>query len=244
MPQRRTKIMNEGWAALWHMRIMDRLFREGLLEEKEHGDYNLYNARVLATHPRTMNPYLVGLRIFEDIEDRWNKGRFGLEWEECKDPVGKATWDLKTGLGREKIFEVRHAYSDRFFVEQFLTEKLVDDLDLFLYEGQETDEEVRYVISDRDWRHIRSLLVSYLSTFSTPLIRVEDGDYGGKRELYLTHAYDGVELDREYREKTLEHIFYLWGRPVYLETVLADKKVVYTFDGVDHTQARNATLFS
>ena len=26
MPQRRTEIMNEGWATMWHMRIMDRLF--------------------------------------------------------------------------------------------------------------------------------------------------------------------------------------------------------------------------
>jgi spore cortex formation protein SpoVR/YcgB (stage V sporulation) len=118
MPQRRTKIMNEGWATFWHMRIMDRLFKEGLLNQDEHGYYNLYNARVLATNPRVPNPYLVGLKIFEDVEDRWNKGRFGREWEECEDPEKKESWDLGTGQGKEKIFEVRHCYSDRFFIAE------------------------------------------------------------------------------------------------------------------------------
>ncbi len=235
MPQRRTKIMNEGWATYWHMRIMDRLFHEGILNPEEHGYYNLYNARVLAAHPRVINPYLVGLRIFEDIEDRWNKGRFGRQWEECEDPKQKESWDLKTGQGREKIFEVRHSYSDRFFIEQFLTEKLVEELNLYLYEGKQEQAEIRYLVSDRDWQEIRKLLIVRLSTFGIPLIQVEDGDYRGKRELYLRHAYEGIELDQEYRQKTMENVFYLWGRPIYLETRIKEKKVVFTFDGKDHS---------
>jgi stage V sporulation protein R len=238
MSQRRTRIMNEGWATYWHMRIMERLFKEGLLNENEHGYYNLYNARVLAMNPRILNSYLVGLRIFEDIEDRWNKGRFGKEWKECEDPGKKEAWDLKVGKGREKIFEIRRSFSDRFFLEQFLTEKLVNDLNLYLYEGQKERGEIRYVMSDRDWRRIKALLVSHLSTFGTPRILLEDGDFQGKRELYLKHAYEGIELDLEYREKTVEHIFYLWNRPIHLESVTDGTKVVYTFDGNKHTQAR------
>jgi stage V sporulation protein R len=238
MPQRRTKIMNEGWATYWHMRIMDRLFRESLLKEEEHGFYNLYNARVLATSARTLNPYLVGLKILEDIEERWNKGRFGREWEECEDPRRKEAWDLGAGKGREKIFEVRKCYSDRFFIEQFLTPELVDDLDLYLYEGQEKPREIHYVITERDWRRIKSLLVSHLGTFGIPLIFVVDGDFRGRRELYLRHAYDGIELDREYREKTMENIYYLWDRPVHLETVAKEKEVVYTFDENGHAITR------
>jgi stage V sporulation protein R len=236
MPQRRTKLMNEGWATFWHMRIMDRLFKEGLLNQDEHGYYNLYNARVLATNPRVINPYLVGLKIFEDAEDRWNKGRFGREWEECEDPTKKEAWDLGLGQGRRKIFEVRHSYSDRFFIEQFLTEKLVHDLNLYLYEGRQGQDEIRYVISEKDWQRIKRLLISHLTTFGTPLIMVEDGDFKGKRELYLKHAYDGIELDQEYREKTMEHIFYLWDRPIHLESVVNEKKVVFTFEGTNHTR--------
>jgi stage V sporulation protein R len=212
MPQRRTKIMNEGWATFWHMRIMDRLFKEALLKEEEHGYFNLYTARVLATNPRTINPYLVGLRIFEDIEDRWNKGRFGREWEECEDPAIKEAWDLALGLGREKIFEVRRSYSDRFFIEHFLTERLVDELNLYLYEGQQEANEIKYMITERDWRRIKQLLVTHLSTFDIPLVMVEDGDYKGKRELYLKHAYEG------------------WDRPVHLGTVVNGETAVFTVD--------------
>jgi stage V sporulation protein R len=240
MPQRRTKTMNEGWATFWHMRIMDRVFKERLLNEEEHGYYNLYNARVLATNPRMPNPYLVGLRIFEDIEDRWNKGRFGREWEECDDPRKKEAWDLGLGQGREKAFEVRRRYSDRFFIEQFLTEELVEELDLYLYEGQQEHGETKYVITEKDWRRVKSLMVSHLSTFGTPMIIVEDGDYKGKRELYLKHAFEGIELDQEYREKTMEHIFYLWDRPIHLESVVDEKKVVFSFDGNSHTSASNS----
>jgi stage V sporulation protein R len=239
MPQRRTKIMNEGWASFWHMRIMDRLFKERLLNEEEHGYYNLYNARVLATNPRMPNPYLVGLKMFEDIEDRWNKGRFGREWEECEDLKKKETWDLGLGQGRERIFEVRRRFGDRFFVEEFLTERLVEELNLYLYEGHQEHGEIQYVISDTGWRRIKSQLISHLSTFGAPLIMVEDGDYKGKRELYLKHAFEGVELDEEYREKTLEHIFYLWDRPIHLESVVDDKKVVFSFDGTSHTLTKN-----
>lgn len=234
MPQRRTKIMNEGWASYWHMKIMERLFKEGVLKEEDHGYYNLYNARVLAHNPRGINPYLVGLRVFQDIENRWNKGRFGRDWEEWQDPRARESWDLGLGQGREKMFQVRRSYSDRFFIEEFLTEELVKDLQLYLYEGRRERTEIQYVIKDRDWKRIKALMVTYLSTLDIPLILVEDGDYQGKRELYLRHAYEGIELDQEYRTKTMEHIYYLWARPVHLETVVEGKKVVYTFDGVRH----------
>jgi stage V sporulation protein R len=236
MPQRRTKIMNEGWAAYWHMRIMDRLFEERLLNEDGHGFYNLYNARLLAINPRTINPYLMGLRIYEDVEERWNKGKFGKEWEQSRDPKNRAAWDLNLGLGRKKLFEVRHSYSDRFFVEHFLTKDLIRDLSLFLYEGQQESDEIKYVIREKDGLRIKRILVAHLSTFGIPLIYVEDGDYKGKREIYLKHAYDGIELDREYREKTIEHVYYLWDRPVHLESVWNGRKVVFTFDGTNHSQ--------
>ena len=236
MPQRRTKIMNEGWAAFWHIRIMDRLFREGLLTQEDHGYFNLYNARVLAAHPNTLNPYLLGVKLYEDIESRWDKGQFGKEWEESPDPEKEKNWDLKLGKGREKILEIRRSYSDRFFVEHFLTTGLVRDLQLYLFEGKEEQNEVNYIVVEKDWRRIKDLLVKFLSTYDVPLILVDDGDYLGKRELYLRHAYDGIELDPEYREKTMEQVYYLWDRPVHLETYLDREKIIYTYDGMNHTK--------
>ena len=134
---------------------------------------------------------------------------------------------------------MRRRYSDRFFVEEFLTEKLVKELDLYLYEGKEEQGEIKYVITETDWRRIKALMVSHLSTFGTPLIMVQDGDFRGKRELHLKHAFEGIELDEEYREKTMEHIFYLWDRPVHLESVVNGDTVFFSFDGTNHTSAKN-----
>lgn len=237
-PNMRTKIMNEGWSTLWHQRIITRLFREGMLSAQDHGYYNLYNSRVLAFNRRGINPYLVGLIIFENIEDRWNKGRFGKAFEQCKDRIEKETWDQKLGQGKEKMFEVRRRFIDRFFLEEFLTEELVDKLDLYLYQEQDKGDYIEEVIIEDDWRVIKEELVRYLAGHGIPMIMVEDGDYQGARGLYLKHYFEGVPLDKEYKEKTMEYIYYLWGSPVYLETYEVEsrqkKEKIYCYDGKNH----------
>lgn len=50
-------------------------------------------------------------------------------------------------------------------------------------------------------------------------------------ELYLTHMFEDIELDTQYLEKTLPYVYQLWGRPVHMETILADRKIVFTYDG-------------
>ncbi len=54
-----------------------------------------------------LNPYKVGIELYRDIEERWNKGQFGKEYDECDDSQEARRWNTGTGLGREKIFEVR-----------------------------------------------------------------------------------------------------------------------------------------
>ena len=64
-----------------------------------------------------------------------------------------------------------------------------------------------------------------------PYIVVEDGDYEGRRELYLKHYHDGKDLDMQYAEKTLPYVHQVWGRRVHLETRLNGKAAVLTCDG-------------
>ena len=68
-----------------------------------------------------MNPYKLGVELYRNIEERWNKGQFGQEWEECDDLDVKKNWDLRLGLGTQKIFEVRALYNDVTFIDEFLT---------------------------------------------------------------------------------------------------------------------------
>jgi stage V sporulation protein R len=218
MPYRRTKIMNEGWATYWHEKIMQRLFAEGFLDAEQHGLYNLYNARVKAHHPREVNPYLLGYTIFQDIEERWDKGRFGPEYEENTDAGRRASWDLKLGQGRQKIFDVRRTHMDWFFLDEFLTQGVVEKLQLYLYLERDAGTHYESVIEETDWRKVRQILLRSLMNSGVPRVLVVDGNYRGGLQLYLRHAFEGLPLEEEYCRRTLEHVYYLWKRPVYLES--------------------------
>ncbi len=102
-PQGQTKIMNEGWATFWHSRIMTMM----ALKDDELIDYADHHSGTVAIQPGGFNPYKIGLELFRDIEDRWNKGKFGRDYEECDDMTRKRNWDLKLNQGIQKIFEVR-----------------------------------------------------------------------------------------------------------------------------------------
>ncbi|MBI2849088.1 MAG: SpoVR family protein [Chloroflexi bacterium] len=219
-PQMQTKIMNEGWASYWHSRIM----REMELSEEEYIEFAGLHSAVLATSPRRLNPYLLGMRVFEDIERRWDEPS-----SEDKERLGR-----KGGEGRAKIFEVREMDNDASFLRNYLTKELVEELDMYLYE-LEGDQ---WVVKEKDWEKVREALVNSMINQGFPYIVVEDGDFRHSRELYLKHYFDGRPLDVDYAEKTLQHVYKLWGRTVHLETVVDDRPTVLIYDGTEIKRAR------
>jgi len=235
LPYRRTKIMNEGWATYWHQKLMNRLFAEKFLSAEEHGYYNLYNSRVKAHNPRAINPYLLGSALFQSIEMRWNKGRFGPQYEACSDAREKENWDLHLNKGLDKIKEVRRTHMDWFFVDEFLDEEVVEDLQLYIYQEIDKGDHLDLEVRETDWRKLKRLLVQSLSNWGVPRVLVMDGNYKNSSQLYLKHEFEGLPLDEQYCRKTLEHLHSLWGRPVYLETRKADgdgagDKLIYFID--------------
>jgi spore cortex formation protein SpoVR/YcgB (stage V sporulation) len=89
LPQKMTKIANEGWAAYWHSELM---VKRGLAPPEEIVDYAQHNAGTLGSPG--LNPYKLGLVIYRDIEYRWDTGRHGLLWEECSPFMDrKNQWD-------------------------------------------------------------------------------------------------------------------------------------------------------
>ena len=72
-PQGMTKIMNEGWATYIHSKFMT----THLAEDVDIIDYCDSQSRAIATGSG-LNPYRLGLALFKDIEERWNKGKFGV----------------------------------------------------------------------------------------------------------------------------------------------------------------------
>ncbi|HSE83231.1 MAG TPA: SpoVR family protein [Thermodesulfobacteriota bacterium] len=223
-PQIQTKIMNEGWASYWHSKIMT----EKVVSASEVIDYADHNAGTLATGPGSLNPYKVGVEIFRDIEDRWNKGKFGKEYEECDDIEGKKSWDKKLGLGREKIFEVRRLYNDVTFIDEFLTEDFCREHGLFTYGYNRSTG--MYEIESRDFVKIKQKLLFLLTNCGRPIIEVVDGNYMNRGELYLIHKHEGVDLKLDWAKDVLSKLSQIWKRPVHLETLVEGKVRIFTAD--------------
>lgn len=231
--QMRTKMLNEGWATYWHLQIMRKLFEEGLLTAEEHGVFMKYHAGVIAPLPRHFNWYNIGLALFENIKERWDKGRFGKDYAHCDDAYKLVTWDTNAGLGNQKLFEVRSVYSDRMAVEEFFTDEFIHQQKLYLYEEHSTpdDKEVYEIIVENDPEVIRKMLVDEMTNYGIPSIVIENANFGGSQQLYLKHNWSGFDLDLVYRDLTLVKIFELWGRKVYLETIWDGSRMVYWYDG-------------
>jgi stage V sporulation protein R len=204
--------MNEGWASYWHQRIL----REMDLTSDEAIEFAKLNAGVVQPSRTSINPYYLGLKIFEDIEERYNKPT-----EEMKKR------GVQPNSGREKIFEVREIESDISFLRNYLTKELVMREDMYLFQKQGKD----YRIIDKEWENVRDQLVNMRVNGGFPYITVNDGDYMRNGELYLKHWYEGIELDLKYLEKVFPYIYQLWGRNVHLETVVENRNILFTYDG-------------
>jgi stage V sporulation protein R len=230
LPQGMTKIMNEGWAAYWHSKLMT----EKVGSAAEIVDYADHHSGTVAVRRGSLNPYKLGLELFRDVEERWNKGRFGPEWEACENEEQKRTWDTHTGGGREKIFEVRRIYNDVTFIDEFLTPEFCGDQKMFSFAWDQREE--GYKIESRAFKKIKRKLLSQLTNCHQPIIRVIDGNYANRGELFLNHQYDGVELDLARARDTLVNLNAVWGRPVHIQTVIEGKGKVFTFDGTEHKE--------
>lgn len=93
---------NEGWATFWHLEIMRRLE----LTEAEAVDFARMHAQLVQPLRLQVNPYLLGLSIFADIDRRW---------------------------GREAVFEARATSDDAGFLRNYLTAELVREMGLFVF---------------------------------------------------------------------------------------------------------------
>lgn len=109
-PQIRTKIMNEGWASYWHTRIM----RELRLSDADYLDFARLHSQVTAPLLYQINPYALGLAIYEDLQQR---------------------------EGLDAIFLARSVDDDVSFIRNYLTEEVAQALNLLVY-GADHDQVV------------------------------------------------------------------------------------------------------
>ena len=231
-PQGQTKIMNEGWATYWHSLMMTRYH----LRDDELITYADHHSGTLATAPGRLNPYKMGVELFRDIEDRWNKGRFGKEYEECQDIDRRRHWDIKLNEGREKIFEVRRVHNDVTFIDEFLTPEFVERYRLYHYRYDPASG--RMVAVNRDFDQIKQHMLFMLTNHGQPYIYVADGNYANRGELYLAHKHIGVDIDIKYACECLKNLQKLWRRPVQLQAQIDEEMVLFSTHGEEVKQQK------
>jgi stage V sporulation protein R len=214
----------------WHSSIMT----QRALTDAEIVDFADHHAGTMAMGPGRINPYKIGIELFREIEDRWNKGKFGKEYEAVEDHEAKRKWDRKLGLGRQKIFEVRKIYNDVMFIDAFMDEEFCERLKLYTYGYDQRAG--RYVVVDRDWRKVKQRLLFQLTNMGQPIIHVIESNYANRGELYLKHRFEGIPLDQEKARDTLKNLQRLWHRPVHIETTADDRSLLMSFDGSEHKQ--------
>jgi stage V sporulation protein R len=215
VPQIETKIMNEGWASFWHKRILDTLE----LPQQLQLEFIVRHTQVLRPTPGSINPYHVGMKVWEDIEKRWDHPTA----EEIEE------YGPRKKTSKEKLFEVREVERDTSFLRRYLTEELIRELNLFEYKARGNEHVVTRVADEDNWRQIKETLIQNVGTGTLPVIKVIDSDYTHNRTLLLKHAHDGRDLQLEYAEKTLKYVHQLWGRDVALETLLDNRSTLLTF---------------
>ncbi len=210
----------------WHSKILT----EKALTAAEVIDYADANAGVLATSPGRLNPYKLGVELYRNIEDRWNKGQFGKEWDECDAMDLKRNWDRRTGLGQKRLFEVRKLYSDITFIDEFFTLEFCVEQKYYSFGFSERSG--NWEIMSREFKKVKDQLLRSLTNRGQPVIVVEDGNFENKSELLLRHVHEGIDLDANQARDTLRNASKLWTRPVSLLTKVEGKgKLIRCDDG-------------
>lgn len=233
-PQRPTKMLNEGWASYIDYNIMA---KEGFTalgtDDPSSGiiEYADHKMGVLGGK-YSMNPYKLGFCLFQDIEERWNKGQFGTEWEECQDMREKQNWDRQTNLGHEKVFDVRKYYNDVTALIEYFTPEFCEKYEFFEWKKYPNGE---YRIESKDPHKIKKKLLRKYVNGGLPEIKLADPNHKGKGIMLLEHVFDDRPLHDPYVRPVLESLRYLWKNDVYLSTKNQDGKefLYYCLGGAD-----------
>lgn len=226
-PQIRTKILNEGWASYWH----EKLF---LSDDRIRGNevsYARVNAKVTAMPRVGINPYALGMRLFQHLEEMADKGRISYEYQRLEDNKQRREYDRHTGAGQAFVFDVRENFNDFTFIHTFVDQDFVNRNRLFVAGRRFNSQRGvwEYFVKSRSAEAYKTMILE--SLYHPPFIRVErektkDG------VLHLRHAYEGKPLVREYIANTMLGIEYLWGGTVRLETTEAEEDIPSGYDDI------------
>lgn len=225
-PQMRTKIMNEGWSSYWHFE----LFMNDDRIKGHEADFARINSFVTSLPKMGVNPYAIGLRLFEYIESQADKGRISYEFERLHGIEDRKAFNKKTGKGREFIFKLRENCCDFNFINDYVDQDFCDLHNLVIIGERVNQQRMtrEYYIKSRKAIDYRNMLLDTL--MHPPAIKVDEKNTIGSL-LRLVHTWEGKQLVPEFIDNVMAGIEFLWGGEVGLETHLvrnnAPHKIIY-----------------
>lgn len=225
-PQMRSKIINEGWASYWH----DELFRKDDRIKGHESAYAKLNAGVTSISRIGLNPYAIGLRLIQHIEQLADKGKMEYYFQKTKVISEREEYNKNVRKGRETIFSLRKNFSDFTLINTFVSQDFCDEHNLFVV-GQRQNKQkgtTEYYVKSRKAADYKQMLISSLiHPVSISIDHAKTND----NNLYLSHLFEGKQLFAAYIPGTLLAIEYLWGGQVQLETTEITKKQSLTQNG-------------
>jgi stage V sporulation protein R len=212
-PQIRTKIMHEGWASFWH----EKLFLQDDRIQGHEVEYARVNAGVTSLPRVGLNPYALGMRLFQFIEEMADRGRYSYQFQRMRDARQRRDYDSATGGGLDFIFNISRTYCDFMFINEFVDQDFIDRHRLFVAGKRLNRSRMtwEYFIQSRDAGRYRQMLID--SLYHPPCIEI-DRQRSEDGPLVLVHRFEGKPLVTEYVTNTMLGIEYLWGKSVILET--------------------------
>ncbi len=212
-PQIRSKIMNEGWASYWHEYLF---MRDDRICGHE-SDFAKVNANVTSMPKVGLNPYALGMRLFQHIKEMEDKGCYSFDYYCQKDEVKKQKYNAKKNSGNTYIFKIRENLNDFTFVNKFIDQEFLTKHKLFVSGKRFNQARMtwEYYIQSKKVQDYKQMIINTL--YHPPQIFV-DTKKTVKGVLYLNHLFEEKPLKIDFIENTMMGIEYLWGGPVHLET--------------------------
>lgn len=204
-PQIRTKTINEGWASYWH----DELFRHDDRIKGHESEYSVINAKVTSISRVGYNPYAIGLRLVQYVEELANKGKISREYQLILNSEKKDDFDKNTGNGKSALFELRKTFSDFMLINTFVDQDFVDKHKLFVV-GERLNKQrgtVEYYVKSKKAEDYKEMLINNM--YHPPAVTVVQ-EKTNEKTLYLKHHFEGRQLYKPYIADTLLGIEYLW----------------------------------
>jgi len=225
LPQRLTKVMNEGCATFIHYKVMHRLHELGRISDGSLlefiGSHTAATFQPDFDDPRYcgINPYALGFGMMADIERL------------VTDPTDEdLAFAPDVAGGGDAIGALKHVwanYRDDSFVEQFLSPQLIRKMRLFKLDDHEAESVYRVaaIHDERGYAEVRRGLAShYDPAVLEPKVEVIRAGLAGDRRLVLAHhRNNGAPLAAPDASGVLGYVADLWGYDVELRCLAGDE---------------------